>query len=234
MHHVIASAWRAFRGLTAPGMGLIFFVSLLASLATLVGLAMLLTWGLGVLLAHYHITAGFWLWLLGGTFGSWLLLTLFFPLMMPVLVSFFDEAIADRIERDAYPALAIGTAQPFWDDLRADVGFTLKAVALNLLILPLFIFPPLHLPVYYALNAYLLGTQFFMMAGGRHIGKPAARALAGGQRGPIMIAGLLITLCAQIPVLNLIAPFWGVALMVHLYQRLNPVPVVLPPVIESI
>lgn len=227
MHHVIASAWRAFRGLTAPGMGMIFLVCVLSSLVVLVGLAMLMTWGLGLVLVHYHVTGGFWLWLLGGTFGSWLLLTLFFPLMMPVLVSFFDEAIADRIERAAYPALAIGQPQPFWEDLRADVGFTLKAVILNLLILPLFIIPPLHLAVYYALNAYLLGTQFFMMAGGRHIGKPAARALAGKQRGLILIAGFLITLCAQIPFLNLIAPFWGVALMVHLYQRLNPVPVVM-------
>ncbi len=228
MHPVLASAYNAFRGLAAPGMGLIFLGCFLASLATLVAAGFGFTWGIGALLAHYQIEGGFWLWLLGGTFGSWLLLTLFFPLLMPIIVSFFDEQIAGRIERAAYPALAIGTPQPFWNDLRADVAFTLKALALNLASLPLLLIAPLYIPAYYALNAYLLGTQFFMMAGGRHVGKAAARELARQKRGSVMTGGFLIILCAHVPFLNLIAPFWGVALMVHLYQRLSP-PAVIPP-----
>ncbi len=229
MHHVLISASRAFRGLFAPGMGGIFLACFLCTLASIVAAALGLTWGLEAWFAHMHIDGGFWLWLLGGTFGTILLLGLFFPLLLPVLVSFFDEQIAERVERDAYPQLVIGHAQSFWADMRADVRFTAKALLLNLLILPLLLLPFLYVPVYYTMNAMLLGTQFFMMAGGRHIGKAAARELAGKRRGTIMLAGLLIILCAQVPPLSLIAPFWGVALMVHLYQRLNPPAQVLAP-----
>ena len=227
MFAILSSAIRALGGLFAPGMGRIFFACAALTLVALVALYAGCSWLAAVLLAHYAMGTGFFFWLFS-VFGGYLLIMFLFPLVMPILVSFFDEQIAERIERHAYPRLAIGQAQPFWEDFRADLAFTARALLLNLLCLPLILLGPLYIPIYYVLNAYLLGTQFFMMAGGRHIGKTAARALSRNHRLPIILGGLIVLLAAHIPFINLIAPFWGVAMMVHLYQKISPPPQVLP------
>jgi CysZ protein len=229
MFAVIESIFGAFKGLFAPGMGKIFLGCVTLTFLVLLALNTGLSYATGWALEYYGAGIPTWAsWLLSSV-GFFLLLTLLFPLLMPILVSFFDEQIAGTVERDAYPALAIGVPQPFWADIRADVAFTIKAIVLNILIFPLIIAGPLYFIAYYLLNSFLLGTQFFMMAGGRHIGKPAARDLAGKHRGRIMLAGLAIIIAAQIPFLNLIAPLWGVALMVHLYQRTSPPAQVITP-----
>lgn len=223
VNRVLVAAARSLRNLLAPGMLRLFIGCLLLTLA---GLAAL-TLGLAALAEHIAASRG-WLadsaaqraaaW--GGPLLAGISAWFMFPLAMPVIVSFFDEYIADRIERHEYPKLAIGAPQPFWPDLRHDILFTLKALALNLLALPLYFLPPFNLFIYYLLNGYLLGNEFFVMAAGRHLGKPAARAFARKHRGTLLLAGVGIAFLATVPAANLIAPFWGVALMVHLYQML--------------
>ena len=149
--------------------------------------------------------------------GLWLT---FWSLVI-LVANFFDEAIAEKIERARYPTLPIGTTQPFWPELRHDLGFLFKIITLNLLVIIIPIFWPVLPFALMALNGYLVGQEFFVMAGGRHLGRRAAYQLAKQHRLPIFCAGLAMIIGSTVPILNLAIPFWGVAMMVHLYHQLG-------------
>ena len=209
---------RAARNLFLPGILKLFLLCLLAY----VGGWMVLTWIIAYLIAAYagisgsegfllHVISG-----LGGTVLAWFL----FPLLYPLLVNFFDDYMADVIEREDYPGLP-PARPPFWPTLLEDIWFTVKAIALNVLCLPLYLIPVLGLMLYYGLNGYLLGMQFFRMMAGRRVSAAEAAEMERRGRRTILIAGAAISFCSTIPVLNLAAPLLGVAAMLHLFHALR-------------
>src|SRR5262249_47955089 len=142
-----------------------------------------------------------------------------FPGIMPVIVSFFDNRIADIIERQDYPAAPAQPAE-FLPEMLHDLRFSCVTILLNILVLPLYLFPLLFPFVFYGLNGYLLGREFFVMAARRHMPIVEAEALRKRHANSVLAAGVILTLLATIPIVNLFAPFWGIAIMVHLYHRL--------------
>ncbi len=215
---LITALTAALRDLTLPGILRLFLLCLLAYAIGWMALA----WGVAELFTLYIGIRGEEGWLIhllssaGGGLIAWFL----FPLLYPILVSFFDDHMADIIERADYPQLTPATP-PFWPTFGNDVWFSLKALALNVLCLPLYFIPLIGAAVYYVLNGYLLGVQFFRMSAGRRVSGPAADALRYKARGAILLAGVLISFCATIPLLNLVAPLLGVATMLHLFHALN-------------
>jgi|GEM_PF-1182460 len=168
--------------------------------------------------AGLNSTEGFIAGLLGSASGmvlAWFL----FPLLYPVLISFFDDRMAVVIERDDYPQLP-AAEPPFWPTLWHDAVFCLKALGINLLCLPFYFIPLLGLLLYYGINGYLLGTQFFRMAAGRRAGPEQVKALQAKAGSKIILAGAAISFCSTIPLLNLAAPLLGVAIMLHLFHAL--------------
>lgn len=153
---------------------------------------------------------------MGGVMIAWFL----FPLLYPILMGFFDERMAEVIETHDYPHLPKATP-PFWPTLMQDVWFSVKAILLNILCLPLYFVPLVGLVVYYTLNGYLLGNQFFRMAAGRRVGIEQADELRCRARGSIVLGGAVVMFCATIPLLNLIAPLLGVATMLHLFHAMQ-------------
>lgn len=218
---LLLALFKALRDLMLPAILKIFAWCMIAYIA---GFAMLV-WLLGWLFDAYlplENAEGFFAKILagvGGTLAAWFL----FPLLYPVLVSFFDEKVADIIDREDYPALPPAT-QPFWPTLTADILFTIKAVALNIVFLPLLLVPVLGLVFYYGLNGYLLGMQFFRMAAGRRVTPEMAAALQKKNFASIMLCGVGISFAATIPFINLAAPILGVAVMIHLFylQQAEP------------
>ena len=151
---------------------------------------------------------------------------------MPVIVSFFDSRIAAIIERQDYPASPV-TASSFWPEMLHDLRFSAVVIVLNIAVLPLYVFFHVFSPViFYLLNGYLLGREFFVMAARRHMPAYDAEALRKRHARPVLAAGVMLTVMATIPIVNLFAPFWGIAVMVHLYHRLagTPSSQLLPPV----
>lgn len=216
---------RAFRNLLLPGIMKIFLWCLLAY-AVAFGL---LTWAMISVVDHFTTLPqleGFWATLLTGA-GGMMLAWFMFPLLYPVLVSFFDEQVAEIIDREDYADQPEAVA-PFWPTLGNDVLFTLKAVGLNILILPLLIIAPVWVVVYYGLNGYLLGMQFFRMAAGRRVTQAEADVLQKNNSTAILVTGVTISFLATIPFINLAAPILGVAIMTHLFYlaRKNAIPVI--------
>ena len=209
---------KAFADLLLPGIIRLLLLTLVAYIVSWVAVTIGLVWLLGALFSAHAAPYGLG-WLTGG-FGATILAWIFFPLLYPLLVSFFDDAIAEQIERHDYPQI-MRAAPPFWPTIWHDFIFSVKAVLWNIVILPLLLFPPLHFIVYYWLNGRLLGAQFFRMAAGRRMSRVETEALINRQRGKIVIGGAVIMLCATIPVVNLIAPVLGVAAMLHLFHAVN-------------
>ena len=107
----------------------------------------------------------------------------------------------------------------FWPDVVHDIRFTLKAVGLNLLILPFYLIG-IGFVLSVLLNSYLLGREFFESAAGYHLGKPQAREIGRGHRMRIYSSGLVLTLLTLIPLVNLFVPIIAVVWMVHVFHGL--------------
>lgn len=151
--------------------------------------------------------------------GTVVLAWILFPTLLPLVASIFLEQIAGRIERQEY-GLEDPPSLPVSQEMVAGAKFAGISLSLNLASLPLYFIPPLIPVVYYGLNSYLLGREFFESVAGRHIGRKAANALRREHRLLVLFSGLMIALCATIPLATLIAPFVGVAVAVHLVQAL--------------
>lgn len=206
---------RALKNLTLPGILVLFLYCLLGYGIGWFALSLLL----GALISGYIGLSGadgFVVQFIANA-GGWVLAWFLFPLLYPVLMSFFDERVAETIEAQDYPGLPDATP-PFWPTFWADARFALKAIGLNILCLPLYLIPLVNVLVYYGMNGYLLGSQFFRMAAGRRVGKVQCEQLLKQHRMTIILAGALISLCATIPILNLAAPMLGVATLLHLYH----------------
>lgn len=198
-------------------LGLIVFCALLALLLAGATVA-LLTWLASRLVdlqpAWLDTLINLAVGLVGGI-GGWFML----PPLMALIAGIFQESIISRVERVFYPEKVRKEPPRFWADLRHDMLFLARALALNLLILPLYLVG-IGFVASIALNSYLLGREFFEAAAGYHLGKPAARRLGQRHRLAVYGGGCVITLIGIVPLVNLLMPVLATVWMVHLYHAL--------------
>jgi CysZ protein len=227
MQALIVSLFSAMRSLLSPGMFGLLVLTITTTIASLLGFVGITTAICEWFTSHGH---GSTYLPFVGALGSGILAWFLFPGIMPIVVYFFNNRIASTIEQRNYPATPVHVPS-FWSELWHDARFSVLTVVLNILALPLYLFPVINLVLFYVLNGYLLGREFFVMAARRHIPINEAEAMRKRHARPIMLAGMLLTVLATIPVVNLFAPLWGIAVMVHMYHRLKGTPVshVLPP-----
>jgi CysZ protein len=231
MDAFFSAAFRALRSLFIPGMMGVFIFSIIATIIALfiffIGASAFFGWLSHALQDHAFASVLPWLGSIGAALLAWFL----FPTITPVIVSFFDIRITRLIERNDYPSIPQPGDKPVWPELLHDIRFVLVAVGLNILVLPLYLLPGLNIVLFYLLNGYLLGREYFVTAARRHIPVEQAEAMRLRHGRVIMLAGIALAVMTTIPVINLFSPFWGVAMMVHLYHRLNGTPSIelLPP-----
>ncbi len=222
---MIGAFSKAFTQLADPAMRRVLIIGLIGSL---------LIYGAIFLGALAFIKSAGWLeswWLgpllrFGGTTVLAVLSWLMFPAIVTLIVSFLLDSIAQAVEARYYPNLAQPRRQGIGELLRTTSKFMVLAVVLNLLTLPiifvLFFFPPFNFFVFFALNGYLLGREYFELAAHRRMDARRARALRGVYSGRIFLAGVIFALLMTVPVLNLIAPIVATAAMVHLVEAWRP------------
>ncbi len=149
-------------------------------------------------------------------------------LMMPVASLFtglFLEDVAAAVEDRHYPRLP-PVARLTWNDvLRDTLSFLALLVGVNIaaFILAVF-FIPLAPLIFYGVNGFLLGREYFQIAAMRRLGRDGARAAFRENVGPIWIAGILMSIPLSIPVVNLLIPILGAATFTHLFHRLVKLP----------
>lgn len=162
-------------------------------------------------------------WLTGIAIGAMLLASIF--LMIPVAsicIGFFLEDIAGAVEDQHYPGLppanrlslpaAILDSLQFFGVL---VVANIAALAIYLLVAPLAPF------IFYIVNGYLLGREYFHLVALRRLPKAEAVALRRANKGRIWFMGVAMAVPLSIPIVNLVVPFVGVAAYTHLFHSLR-------------
>ncbi len=180
-------------------------------------------WGLGWLIETLGEAFG---WIAGlAYFGAMLAATfLMFPAVVTILVGLLLEKVVDAVEARHYPELGEARKQGLGEILGTTVKFALTLILLNLLVLPLYLvlifIPGANLVLYYLLNGYLIGREYFELVAFRRLMPGEAIQLRRENRTRVLIAGVVLTFLMTIPVVNLIAPVLGVAFIAHLAHDL--------------
>ncbi|WP_170410568.1 EI24 domain-containing protein [Ruegeria arenilitoris] len=157
--------------------------------------------------------------------GIFVVLILPVFLMMPIasaITSLFLEEVAQAVEDKHYPTLPAVPGIPFNEGLRDAVSFMGVLVVANLLALILYaMFPPLAPFIFWAMNGFLLGREYFTLAAMRRIGRDGARKLRAKHSATIWLAGTLMAIPLSVPLVNLVIPILGVATFTHIYHKLS-------------
>lgn len=149
-------------------------------------------------------------------------------LMVPVasaITSVFLDDVAAAVEARHYPGLPPVPHVGWMDALRDTLGFLGVMIGANAVALILYITLPFGaLIIFWGLNGYLLGREYFQLAAMRRLGRAGARALGRRHWLTIWAAGVLMAMPLSLPLVNLIIPVLGAATFTHLVQSLGPVP----------
>ncbi|MEQ9475591.1 EI24 domain-containing protein [Marinovum algicola] len=146
-------------------------------------------------------------------------------LMIPVasaITSMFLDEVAQAVEDRHYPSLPPATPVPFADAARDTVSFLGILISANLVAFVLYVFFPPATPfIFWGMNGFLLGREYFTLAAMRRIGREGAREMRRKHGTTIWIAGILMAMPLSVPLLNLLVPILGAATFTHIYHALS-------------
>jgi CysZ protein len=146
------------------------------------------------------------------------------PLVHPVVslvAGLFLERIAATVEARDYPADAPGRDQPFLQSLIVALRFTILLIVVNVIALPFYLVPGINLALFWIVNGYLLGREYFELVALRHLDVASARTLRRRHGLRIFVAGVVVAAFATVPFLNLLSPLFATAFMVHISKRIG-------------
>jgi len=218
---MIADATKALRQMFTAPFRQVLFLSLAGSIVVLA------LFGAGLQWAANEIPEITWSWLAWANDPiDWvvrsLAVVILIPLVLPVatvVAGMFLEQIAAKVEETDYPAEPAGRDLPLMTGLWVSIKFLLVMIVVNLIALPLYFVPVVNLFVFWVVNGYLLGREYFELVAFRH--HPRKLAIEMRQRHGLRVfaGGVIVAAFATIPFVNLLAPLFGTAMFVHVYHR---------------
>ena len=187
-------------------------------------LFVLLWTGVGLVLTQTSLFQIGWLEaaidILGGL-ATAVLTFLLFPAVASTTAGFFLDSVAEAVESRHYPAQGPARRQSMAEIMLTSVRFLGILIALNLVVLVFLPFAPIFPFVFYGVNGYLLGREYFELVALRRIEPGQAKTLRRGNRIAVLAAGVIIAFLFTLPIVNLAAPIIGTAAMVHVFERLR-------------
>lgn len=157
-----------------------------------------------------------------GSFLAMMVLSVF--LMVPVasaITSMFLDQVADAVEDVHYPQLPDVPALPLSEAVMDTLSFLGILIVANILALLLYVaLPPFAPLIFWGLNGFLLGREYFTVAAMRRVGREGAKDLRRKHAVTIWAAGILMAIPLSVPLVNLLVPILGAATFTHIYHRL--------------
>jgi len=219
---MISAFFKALGDLGDPRMRAVLWQSIGLSLIT----AMLLWSGLSWLLSSTELIGdvpfvGGWLetavdWL--GSIAVFVLVILLMPAFLGIYASFYIETICRAVEDRHYTHLQAPRNQSVLEAIIVGVKFGGLLILFNVLLLVFIFFPPIYVVLGWAVNGHLLGREYLEMVGFRRMDPQHLREYRLKKRGPIFMSGLMLAVIASIPIVNLILPLFGPAMMLHVFE----------------
>ncbi len=199
--------------------------------------------GLALLVAFYAAFLWFLQWVIGpdatlpligevtwlndlvgwGSLLLMLILSVF--LMVPVasaITSMFLDTVADAVEDRHYPQLPKAPPVPLGEAIKDSINFLGVLIVANMLALIVYaLFAPFALFIFWGLNGFLLGREYFTLAAIRRVGRDGAKRLRRKHMLTIWAAGVLMALPLSIPLMSLAIPILGAATFTHIFHGLS-------------
>ena len=222
---LIPSVYAAARQVFSTPLRGILWKSLALTAALLIlvwlGLTRLVGWFLEghSLSTSYPILDSFAFFLAGA--GLFVALAYLLPVVSAIVAGYFLDDVAEVVEETDFPADPPGQALPVGRAILYGLRFAGLSLLVNLAALLLFFIPGVNIAVFFMANAYLLGREYFELAAGRFRSLDEAARMRVANRGTVFAAGAIIAGLVLVPVLNLLTPIFGAALMVHVHKRLS-------------
>ncbi len=183
--------------------------------------------GLAVTLLQVDLVG--WVWLdwtidvLGGV-AVLVLAILLFPAVAGIITSFFLDDVCTAVERRHYPGLPPPRSQGIAEGIGTALRFTgILLLANAAAFVVAYWIPLLNVVVFYLVNGYLLGREYFEMVALRRVPSAGLRRLRRRHGARLLMAGIVIALLLTVPILNLLTPIVATAFMVHVYARVAEV-----------
>ena len=144
---------------------------------------------------------------------------LLFPSVVYLIVCFFSEDVALAVETELYPYLPEPRKQGKREIIVVTIRFVAISLVLNIFVIPVYaVLFPVSPFVFYALNGYLMGREYFELVALRRVNPAEAQFIRRAFRGQLFLAGTVIAFMMTIPIVNFIAPVISVAAMVNLVE----------------
>jgi CysZ protein len=222
---LVESAAAALRQTFSPPMRAILWKSLGLTLGLLALVWLGLTRLIQLFQASHHISAQYPIldslaYYLAG-FGLVVVLAYLMPAVSILVAGFFLDDAAEIVERTDFPDDPPGRAMPFGTAMLYAVRFAGVTLLVNLAALVIFFVPVIGIAAFFGANAYLLAREYFEMAAARFRPVPEAAEMRRVFAVRTLGAGCLLAAMMVVPILNLLTPLFGIALMVHLHKRLS-------------
>jgi len=177
--------------------------------------------GVAWTLTHTTLFSSDWLETTVDVLGGALTLVLTwltFPLLASVFIGLLLEPIARAVEQRHYPMLPKAPGLPFFAGLVASLRFLALVVALNLLLLLLWLVPPAYPVGYLLVNGLLLGREYFELVALRRLSPAEANALRKRCSGELLLLGVATAGLMMVPIANFVAPVLVTMVFVHRLQ----------------
>lgn len=146
-----------------------------------------------------------------------------FPATSTAFMSIFLDDVVEAVESKHYPERPAKRSVNLVDGFLMATRMSLVVLLLNLLAVPFYFlllftgFGPFIL--FFLLNAYLIGREYFELVATRHMDPKEAAAFRRRRRDRSFICGGVIMGLFIIPIVNLLAPIIGAAMMVHVFHQ---------------
>ena len=226
---IFTAFFRALGQIDDPRFRKVLFLGLGLTIALLVAACAavfaLVTWATGDTLTLPLVGEVTWVGDFLGIGSVIMMLVLSIFLMVPVasaITSLFLDEVADAVEARHYADLPPAPRTPFFDALRDSINYLGVILAANAVAVVLYlIFNIAGIFIFWGLNGYLLGREYFQLSAMRRIGPQGARALRKKNWLTIWAAGVLMAIPLTVPLVNLLIPILGAATFTHIFHALN-------------
>lgn len=222
---ILDSASAALRQTLSPALRGILWKSLGLTLAILALLWLGLTRLIQAFQSSHHISSQYPIldslaYYLAG-FGLFVALAYLMPAVSIIVAGFFLDDAAEIVERTDFPGEPPGQAMPFGISMLYALRFAGLTLLVNMAALVIFFVPVIGVAAFFAANAYLLSREYFEMAAARFRRIDGAAQMRRDHALRTLLAGCLLAGMMIVPVVNLVTPLFGIALMVHLHKRIS-------------
>ncbi|MEN8893510.1 EI24 domain-containing protein [Planktotalea arctica] len=227
---ILVSFFKALGQMGDPRFRRVLFLGVALTIALLAGF-----YALFLTIMNQSLDGGLSLPIVGevnwlGDLLSWgsLFLMLFLStfLMVPVasaITSLFLDEVASAVEAKHYPTLPSATPIPLYESLRDTLNFLGILIGANILAILVYIMLPFAaIFIFWALNGFLLGREYFQIAAMRRLGRAGAKQARKENFGKIWLAGCFMAVPLTVPLLNLFIPILGAATFTHLFHATQP------------